>query len=71
MKELVEASGGGVDTIGKMVIYVRDLAYRDFVNQEWLAMFPDEDDRPARHVIATDIQGDLMVQLDVIAVLKE
>ena len=71
MKELVEAGGGGVDTIGKITIYVRDLAYRDFINEEWLAMFPDEDDRPARHVIRQDIQGDLMVQLDVIALTRE
>ena len=30
-------------------------------------MFPDEDNRPARHVIPLDLPGKVIVQLDVIA----
>ncbi len=72
MKEIVEAGGGGTDTIGRITVYLKDLADREYVNREWVAMFPDADDRPARHVVlAPSMQGNLKVQLDVIALVKD
>ena len=32
-------------------------------------MFPNEDDRPARHVMQIDVQGKTIIQMDVIGVL--
>lgn len=69
MKNIIEAGGGTTANIGKITFYVKDMAHRDFINNEWLKMFPDEEDRPARHVIKTELQGDLCIQMDVIAMV--
>ena len=66
MKNVVEAAGGTTDGIGKIVVYLRDFSHREIVNKYWIEMFPDEDNRPARHVVKADVQG-TWIQLDVIA----
>jgi len=37
------------------------------VNREWLALFPEEHDRPARHAIKADFDGKVLVQLEIVA----
>ena len=69
MKRIFEAAGGTTDNIGKIVVYLKDFRHREFVNREWLKMFPDENDRPARHVMQADLQGNTFIQLDAIGVL--
>ena len=49
---------------------MQDRSQRDAVNRPWLKMFPDEEDRPARHAI--EYQGftpGILVQLEIVAVL--
>ena len=41
---------------------------RDLLNKEWLRMFPDEDNRPVRKVLVSEIPKDLVVQIEVTAV---
>lgn len=67
MKTIVESAGGRLNSIGKITVYLKDFKHREFVNKSWLKMFPDEDNRPARHVIPLDLPGKVIVQLDVIA----
>jgi 2-iminobutanoate/2-iminopropanoate deaminase len=70
MKTLVENAGGSVDNIGSIKVYMQDRSQRDTVNRPWLKMFPDEEDRPARHAI--EYQGftpGILVQLEIVAVL--
>jgi enamine deaminase RidA (YjgF/YER057c/UK114 family) len=69
MKNIIEAAGGTTDNIGKVIVYLKDFRHREFVNREWLQMFSDENNRPARHVIKVDLQGNTFIQLDVIAAL--
>lgn len=66
---IIEAAGAGADRIGKITVYLKDFRHREFVNREWLRLFPDENDRPARHVMQADLQGNTLIQMDVIAVL--
>lgn len=69
MKKIFEAAGGTTDNIGKVTVYLKDFRHRGLVNQEWLKMFPNENNRPARHVIQADLQGDTFIQLDAIGML--
>jgi 2-iminobutanoate/2-iminopropanoate deaminase len=71
MKSLVENGGGDISGIGKITVYMKDRAQRDAVNKPWLAMFPDENDRPARHAIEYDaFPPGVLVQLEIIAVVE-
>ena len=49
---LLAGAGAGPESIARMTFYVQDEAYREDINREWLKMFPDEHDRPARHTLA-------------------
>jgi 2-iminobutanoate/2-iminopropanoate deaminase len=71
MKTMVENAGGRVENIGSIKVYMKDRSQREAVNLPWLEMFPDEDDRPARHAIEYDaFPPGVLVQLEVIAVVE-
>jgi enamine deaminase RidA (YjgF/YER057c/UK114 family) len=69
VRSLLAAAGAGPETIARMSVYVKDDAYREDVNREWLKMFPDEHDRPARHITRVDLQQGMLVQCELVAVL--
>ena len=70
MKKMVENAGGKLENIGSIKVYMKDRSQREAVNRPWLEMFPDEDDRPARHAIEYDaFPPGILVQLEVIAVV--
>ena len=57
MKNIIESAGGSTDNIGKVVVYLSNIKHRELVNAEWAKMFPNENDRPARHVIDIPLRG--------------
>ena len=57
IRGLVEAGGGTPDDIVNMAVYVFDDDDREAINQVWLKMFPDPNDRPARHVLNVSPYG--------------
>jgi 2-iminobutanoate/2-iminopropanoate deaminase len=69
LRLFMEHAGGTPDDIGYMKVYLREEKYREFVNQAWLEMFPEPDNRPARHAIKVELRGELLFQIEVIAVL--
>ena len=69
LRTLLDRAGGTPDDIARMTIFLKDLAYRDLVNEQWLKMFPNEDDRPARHALQVDLPRGMLIQVEIIAVL--
>lgn len=69
VRTLMDHVGGSVDDIVKMTFWLADPRDRAALNREWVAAFPDEASRPARHVLKADLDGGVLVQADVIAVL--
>jgi len=65
----MEAAGGTADNVASMKVYLKEEKYRDSVNKAWEKMFPDAHDRPARHALKADLRGDMLMQIEVIAVL--
>lgn len=65
----MESAGATPDNIGYMKVYLKEEKYRDAVNKAWLKMFPDEHDRPARHALKAELRGEMLMQIEVIAVL--
>ena len=68
MRILVEGAGFELGEIGKLTVFLKDTGDRSAVNREWLTMFPDDHDRPARHAVKTDFDGKVLVQLEIVAV---
>ena len=69
MRRVVEAAGGTVDDIASVRVYMTDYSLRGEVNTEWLKMFPDPDDRPTRHAVQMPMFGNMVIQLEVTAVI--
>ena len=71
LRAVVAASGARLDDIIKVTLWLKDRSDRDAVNREWLEMFPDPDDRPARQAHAADLADGVLVQCDFVAVVGE
>ncbi len=69
LQRVLEQAGGSLDDVLHITVFVKDHSYRQAVNGPWLELFPDENDRPARHTIKADLPGTMEVQLEVVAVI--
>ena len=69
MKTLVELAGGTTDDIVHVTLLLKDRSLREQVDPEWIAMFPDEHNRPARHAHQEDMTGDILMQCEIVAVI--
>lgn len=69
VRTFMEKAGGTADDIIKMTVFLREERYRESINKEWLKMFPDKEDRPARHAIKADLRGEVLFQVEIVAVL--
>lgn len=70
MKTMLENAGATTKNVGTIKVYMKDRSQRDAVNRPWSEMFPDENDRPARHAIEYDaFPPGVLVQLEIVAVV--
>jgi len=68
VRRIVEAGGGSTDDIVRMVVWLKDRSQRQPLNDQWLAMFPDPHDRPARLAVqAGELSAGILVQCEVTA----
>ena len=69
IRRVMDAAGGSVEDIIKVVVWAKDKSFKEAVNKEWLKMFPDEHSRPARHALQMDMENGALVQCDFTAVI--
>ena len=69
IENLMKAAGGTVDDIAHFTIFMKDRADRPALDAQWLKMFPDENNRPARHAIQADLPGGMLIQVELQAIL--
>jgi enamine deaminase RidA (YjgF/YER057c/UK114 family) len=69
LRRIMEEAGGSTDDIAKMTVHLKDIKHREYVNNEWHKMFPNENDRPVRHAVEADLRGSNVIQIEIIAVL--
>ena len=69
LKLFMEKAGGTPQDVAHVTVFLKEEKYRDSVNKAWLNMFPEEHDRPARHALKTELRGQMLFQIEVIAVL--
>lgn len=69
MRNVMGAAGGSTDDIVKVNVWLVDYRDREALNEQWLALFPDPSCRPARQVMAAQLDRGALIQLDLVAVL--
>ena len=68
VRRIVEAAGGTTGDIVRMTVWLKDRSQRQPLNEQWLAMFPDPQDRPARLSLqAAELSAGILVQCEVTA----
>jgi 2-iminobutanoate/2-iminopropanoate deaminase len=70
VKTLLEMAGGSTADIVHIHVLMGNPSDREAVNKPWVAMFPEEDTRPARRVVKYDPPPGLFLQLEIIAFIK-
>jgi enamine deaminase RidA (YjgF/YER057c/UK114 family) len=72
IRALMKQVNGSTDDVIQLHVFLKDKSQRPHVNKEWVAMFPDDHSRPARHVFATDdlSEGDL-IEAELLAVISD
>lgn len=71
MRALVEAGAGALQDIVRVTVFLKDGSLRPLVNGPWTELFPDPEDRPARHAVLAELQGGMLIQLEVVAVVQD
>ncbi|OLL31014.1 hypothetical protein BTH42_14690 [Burkholderia sp. SRS-W-2-2016] len=69
LQRFLAAGGATLDHVVKLAIHVKDDSVREHLNSHWLALWPDPERRPARHVTVQDLQHGMAIQLETIAVI--
>lgn len=69
METLLKKGGGSTDNIGHINYFVSTKEIRPKINEHWLSMFPDENNRPVRHVLKIEMPKGVNLQARFIAVL--
>jgi 2-iminobutanoate/2-iminopropanoate deaminase len=71
LRSLLAQGGADLGDVVHVKAYVKDNSHRDALNAEWLKCFPDPHDRPARHTMVADLPGGMLVQIEIVAVVKD
>mgnify|MGYP003394945116 FL=1 len=69
IRTFMKQAGGTPEDIIRMTVYLKEESFREAINKEWLKMFPDEHSRPARHAIKIELRGEVLFQIELVAVL--
>jgi 2-iminobutanoate/2-iminopropanoate deaminase len=71
LRSVLAEAGATADDLVKLNVYLRDRSQRDALNREWIAMFPEPENRPARQTMEADLDGGKLIQCDFIAWMKK
>lgn len=69
VRALLAAAGGSTEDLLSMTVRLADYRKRDELNAQWLAMFPEASSRPARQVVAAELDRGALIQCNLLAVL--
>ena len=71
LRTLLKNGGATLEDVVHVTAFVKDNAQREALNAEWIKCFPDPHDRPARHTLVADLQGGMLMQIEIVAVVQE
>ena len=63
LQTVLDTAGFKTSDVLKVTVYIKSQANRQLVNPPWLAMFPDEHNRPARHqTVVETLNFDIQIE---------
>lgn len=71
IRNVLAAAGGSTDDLVRLIVWLKDRSQREPLNQQWLNMFPDPDNRPARISLeASGLTAGILVQCELTAYIE-
>lgn len=70
LKRILEAAGGHVEDIVRIVAFIRNDSVFEALDREWSQMFPDAEKTPARHTMIHQSPGNILLQVRALAILQ-
>ena len=71
IRNVLAAAGGSTDDLVRLTVWLKDRSQRELLNQQWLNMFPDPDNRPARISLeASGLTAGILVQCELTAYIE-
>lgn len=64
---VLAAAGGSPDDLVKLTIWTQAPEAREHINRVWIALFPDSESRPARHILNYELSHGMKVQCEALA----
>jgi 2-iminobutanoate/2-iminopropanoate deaminase len=71
MRTLVERAGGSIDNIGRAAGFCTTSEHRNLVDEVWMTLFPEENDKPAFKVLLAELPPGQLVRIDALALLGQ
>lgn len=71
LRTLLKNGGASLQDVAHVTAFIKDNSVRTALNDAWMECFPDPHDRPARHTQVADLQGGMLLQIEVIAVIAD
>ena len=63
LQTVLDTAGFSSSDVLKVTVYIKSQANRQLVNPPWLEMFPDPEDRPARHqTVVETLNFDIQIE---------
>jgi enamine deaminase RidA (YjgF/YER057c/UK114 family) len=69
LRLILDKAGATPGDVAFVTVFIKQPEVRAMVNKPWLEMFPDENNRPARHTHIDPSMGSL-VQIEAVAVIE-
>ena len=71
LKELVERAGGTLDNVARAVGYCTKAEDRGPVDEVWMSLFPNEQNKPCMKVLVANLPPGHLVRIDALALLGQ
>lgn len=71
LKDLMERAGGSLDNVGRAVGFCTSVEDRNAVDEVWMKVFPNEQDKPAFKVLLAELPPGHLIRIDAVALLGE
>jgi 2-iminobutanoate/2-iminopropanoate deaminase len=69
LRNVLSKAGATTDDVVKLTVYIKSNQNRQIINPPWLEMFPDENNRPARHQTVVETLN-FDIQIEAMAVIQ-
>jgi enamine deaminase RidA (YjgF/YER057c/UK114 family) len=70
IRHVVETAGGTIDNVAQVSFFLKNFDDRSLINPPWVAMFPNDQDRPTYKFMAANLPEGCFVQAEMWAVIE-